>query len=135
MVGDDNDGEGVKHNPRSMGKFHEYAPEAGLLFEVKDICNEIGMIRTVLDHPRVLLKLGGKLRHTNYGCHDPLSVLTGSAEQNRVVYMLLKHLDRMDRQAAHLYQSTFSLSDLKLKHANKLLTQHGRENPSWSSPS
>ncbi|RDW79267.1 uncharacterized protein DSM5745_06119 [Aspergillus mulundensis] len=121
------------NSPGFVDDFLDYSPETSLLFEVQDIRDEIDMIRAVLNHQRRLLpNLGAGIlelynKEVIVRDRETSNKQVTFPEQDRVVNMYLEDLDRMDRQAAHLYESISSLLDLKQKHANPFEARLARE--------
>ncbi|KAL4797921.1 hypothetical protein BDV19DRAFT_358243 [Aspergillus venezuelensis] len=110
---------GSRDNPAFVDEFLDLGPETDLMFKIKDIRDEIGMVLSVLDHQRVVLpELGSQLRKLDALQSSKIRVPGEIAEQVNMVEMYLKDLERMDRQASHLHESVLGLLDLKQKHAN-----------------
>ncbi|KAL4903165.1 hypothetical protein BDW74DRAFT_53006 [Aspergillus multicolor] len=103
----------LNHSPDFVDKFLDYSPETSLLYEVKDIRDEIGMIRAVLDHQRLLLPNLGAQMHELYDTRaiapqenwfndktDKPDKEVAFPEQDRVINTYIEDLSRMDRQVA-----------------------------------
>ncbi|KAL4968352.1 uncharacterized protein BDV14DRAFT_153095 [Aspergillus stella-maris] len=119
---------GSRDNPAFVDEFLDLGPETDLMFEIKDIHDEIGMVRSVLDHQRVVLpELESQLRKLDPLLSSKIRNPGEFAEQVNMVEMYLKDLERMDRQASRLYESVLGLLDLKQKHANPFEARLARE--------
>ncbi|KAL2842629.1 hypothetical protein BJX68DRAFT_270564 [Aspergillus pseudodeflectus] len=119
-----------EQNPQFLDKFLDLGPETTLLAEVKDIRDELNMLSAVLESQQlVLAELGPRLFEACGPAHDaePGTVLRKLEEQCKLVEAHLKDLQRLDRQAAYVYDSASRLLDLKQKHANPFEARLARE--------
>ncbi|KAL4878842.1 hypothetical protein BJY04DRAFT_194726 [Aspergillus karnatakaensis] len=123
-------------NPRFLDMFLDYSPETRLLFEIKDIRDEISIIHTILDYQAAMTPeieawgkkyWEGKARAVEYREKKPWMASIRFREHRRIIETCLKDLERMDRQAAHIYESVVNLLDLKQKHANPFEARLARE--------
>jgi Mg2+ and Co2+ transporter CorA len=119
-----------EQNPEFLDKFLDFGPETKLLAEVKDIRDELNMLSAVLDSQRlVLAELGPRLLEI-CGLQndvDPAMVLRKFEEERKLVELNLQKIQRLDRQAAYVYDSASRLLDLKQKHANPFEARLARE--------
>ncbi|KAL3441678.1 hypothetical protein BJX65DRAFT_299579 [Aspergillus insuetus] len=121
---------GKEQNPEFFDKFLDFGPETRLLAETKDIQDELNMLSAVLESQQlVLAELGPRLLEL---CGPPLddegaSVTRKFEEQRKLVELHLQDLQRLDRQAAYVYDSASRLLDLKQKHANPFEARLARE--------
>lgn len=111
--------------------FHAVGNETDLLAEIKDIRDELDIIRMVLDHQHYLLpELRDAIRtiYRDERSHAALrKVEKGFDEQEKNITNPLKDLSRMDSQAGRIYESIRDLLDLKQKHANAFEARYARE--------
>ena len=123
-----------KRDPLFQDALLHIVTETRLLAEIKDIRDELNMIRLVLmqqhqklpdfaDH--IIDELGKK-------SDEFLEIRLRSKEQLKTVKMHLDDVDRMDKQADNIYQSLLSLLDLKQKHANAFEARFGRVQAAFS---
>lgn len=105
--------------------------ETDLLAEIKDIRDELDIIKMVLDHQHHLLpELRDAIRtiYRDERSHAALrKVDKGFDEQEKNITNPLKDLSRMDSQAGRIYESIRDLLDLKQKHANAFEARYARE--------
>jgi ankyrin repeat protein/Mg2+ and Co2+ transporter CorA len=115
--------------PLFVDKLLDIGQETDLLAEAKDIRDELNMIRTVLDHQRqVLLDLQEAICELYLGEHKSQSEIKKRfREQQRIVEMHVKDVDRMDKQTERIYHSITDLLDLKQKHANAFEARFARD--------
>ena len=87
------------------------------------------MIRTVLEHQKyVLIDFQDVICETYQGQHrSQVEVKKRFKDQQRVIDMHLKDIDRMDKQAERIYHSITDLLDLKQKHANAFEARFARD--------
>ncbi|KAF1808412.1 hypothetical protein P152DRAFT_220188 [Eremomyces bilateralis CBS 781.70] len=95
--------------------------ETELLAEIKDIRDEINIIKMVLQHQVSVLpdladfmfeELGGKKSL------EAFEIRKRSKDQLKIIDVHVKDLERMDKQAENIYTSLTHLLDLKQKQAN-----------------
>lgn len=126
-----------KRDPMFQDALLDIGIETRLLAEIKDIRDELNMIRMVLmyqyqklpdfaDH--VVDELGKK-------SDESWEIRLRSKEQLKTVKMHLDDVERMDKQADNIYQSLLSLLDLKQKHANAFEARFGRDQAAFSARS
>ncbi|CAG8945549.1 unnamed protein product [Penicillium salamii] len=115
--------------PLFVDRLLDIGQETDLLAETKDIRDELNMIRTVLEHQKyVLLDFQDVICETYQGQHrSQFDVKKRFKDQQRVIDMHLKDIDRMDKQAERIYHSITDLLDLKQKHANAFEARFARD--------
>ncbi|KAJ5332891.1 uncharacterized protein N7506_006674 [Penicillium brevicompactum] len=98
--------------PLFVDRLLDIGQETDLLAETKDIRDELNMIRTVLEHQKyVLIDFQDVICETYQGQHrSQFDVKKRFKDQQRVIDMHLKDIDRMDKQAERIYHS---ITDLK----------------------
>lgn len=89
--------------------------ETDLLSEAKDIRDELNMIHTVLEHQRnVLRDLEEVICDIYFGQHrSQHEIKKRFKDQQRMIDMHIKDLERMDKQTARIYDSITDLLDRK----------------------
>jgi ankyrin repeat protein/Mg2+ and Co2+ transporter CorA len=115
--------------PLFVDKLLDIGQETDLLAEAKDIRDELNMIRTVLEYQRqVLVDLQDAI------CEIYLEEMKSQSdikkkfrEQQRIIEMHVKDVDRMDKQTERIYHSITDLLDLKQKHANAFEARFARD--------
>lgn len=117
--------------PSFFDKLLDVGLETDLLSEIKDIRDELDIIKMVLDHQHYLLpELRDAIRtiYRDERSHAALrKVEKGFDEQEKNITNPLKDLARMDSQAGRIYESIRDLLDLKQKHANAFEARYARE--------
>ncbi|KAI3145460.1 hypothetical protein CBS147326_410 [Penicillium roqueforti] len=115
--------------PLFVDRLLDIGQETNLLAETKDIRDELNMIRTVLEHQNnVLLDFQEVVCETYQGQHrSQFEVKKRFKDQQRMIDMHLKDIDRMDKQAERIYHSITDLLDLKQKHANAFEARFARD--------
>ncbi|KAJ5465914.1 hypothetical protein N7530_009701 [Penicillium desertorum] len=115
--------------PLFVDRLLDIGQETNLLAETKDIRDELNMIRTVLEHQNnVLLDFQEVICETYQGQHrSQFEVKKRFKDQQRMIDMHLKDIDRMDKQAERIYHSITDLLDLKQKHANAFEARFARD--------
>ncbi|KGO75611.1 Mg2+ transporter protein, CorA-like/Zinc transport protein ZntB [Penicillium italicum] len=115
--------------PLFVDRLLDIGQETNLLAETKDIRDELNMIRTVLEHQNnVLLDFQDVVCETYQGQHrSQFEVKKRFKDQQRMIDMHLKDIDRMDKQAERIYHSITDLLDLKQKHANAFEARFARD--------
>jgi Mg2+ and Co2+ transporter CorA len=130
----ENDDEDVD-NPIFVDALLDIGTETELLGEIKDIRDELNIIRLVLRAQSNVLpdfadhisdELGGK-RSVEAG-----ELRKRSKDQQKVIDVHIENLDRMDKQADLIYVSLTHLLDLKQKHANAFEARFARDQAAWS---
>ncbi|KAJ5627668.1 hypothetical protein N7490_009896 [Penicillium lividum] len=116
-------------SPLFVDDLLDIGEETDLLAEIKDIRDELNMIRTVLDHQKhVLADFQEVICETYQGQHrSQYEVKKRFKDQQRMIEMNLKDIDRMDKQAERIYHSITDLLDLKQKHANAFEARFARD--------
>ncbi|KAF3406321.1 Ankyrin repeat and protein kinase domain-containing protein 1 [Talaromyces pinophilus] len=114
---------------RFVDTFLDLGPEMELLYEIKDIRDELNVIQTVLDYQRtVLVDLQDCIRGTNLEQPKSRAELKKLFnEQQKSIEVNLRELQRMDRQTERIYVSISSLLDLKQKQASPFEARLARE--------
>ncbi|CAG7924323.1 unnamed protein product [Penicillium olsonii] len=115
--------------PLFVDRLLDIGQETDLLAETKDIRDELNMIRTVLEHQKyVLIDFQDVTCETYQGQNrSQVDVKKRFKDQQRVIDMHLKDIDRMDKQAERIYHSITDLLDLKQKHANAFEARFARD--------
>ncbi|CRG89394.1 hypothetical protein PISL3812_06430 [Talaromyces islandicus] len=115
--------------PLFVDKLLDIGQETDLLAEAKDIRDELNMIRTVLEYQKqVLADLQDAICEIYLGEHRSQNELKKKfREQQRIVEMHVKDVDRMDKQTERIYHSITDLLDLKQKHANAFEARFARD--------
>ncbi|KAJ5658808.1 uncharacterized protein N7484_002457 [Penicillium longicatenatum] len=116
-------------SPLFVDDLLDIGEETDLLAEIKDIRDELNMIRTVLEHQKhVLADFQEVICETYQGQHrSQHEVKKRFKDQQRMIDMHLKDIDRMDKQAERIYHSITDLLDLKQKHANAFEARFARD--------
>ena len=120
---------GEKRQPLFVDRLLDIGQETNLLAETKDIRDELNMIRNVLEQQKqVLLDLQESICEIYLGEHrSQQEAKKRFKEQQRVIDMHVKDLDRMDKQTERIYSSITDLLDLKQKHANAFEARFARD--------
>ncbi|KAJ5131230.1 uncharacterized protein N7515_007269 [Penicillium bovifimosum] len=115
--------------PLFVDRLLDIGQETDLLAETKDIRDELNMIRTVLEHQtNVLMDFQDVVCEIYQGQHrSQYEVKKRFKDQQRMIDMHLKDIDRMDKQAERIYHSITDLLDLKQKHANAFEARFARD--------
>ncbi|KAJ5581706.1 hypothetical protein N7535_000326 [Penicillium sp. DV-2018c] len=115
--------------PLFVDRLLDIGQETDLLAETKDIRDELNMIRTVLEHQtNVLADFQDVVCEIYQGQHrSQFEVKKRFKDQQRMIDMHLKDIDRMDKQAERIYHSITDLLDLKQKHANAFEARFARD--------
>jgi Mg2+ and Co2+ transporter CorA len=121
--------DGQDDEPLFVDNLLDIGHETDLLSEVKDIRDELNMIRAVLEHQQHVLfdfqeVVCGLYLSQSLSQND---VKKRFKEQQRTIDMHLKDIDRMDKQAERIYSSITDLLDLKQKHANAFEARFARD--------
>ncbi|KAJ5937653.1 hypothetical protein N7454_003995 [Penicillium verhagenii] len=129
---DYSDGDG---SPLFVDDLLDIGEETDLLAEIKDIKDELNMIRTVLEQQKnVLADFQEVICDTYQGQNkSQLEVKKKFKDQQRMIDMHLKDIDRMDKQAERIYHSITDLLDLKQKHANAFEARFARDQAAGTS--
>lgn len=127
LSGDNDEDEHTQ--PLFVDKLLDIGQETDLLAEAKDIRDELNMIRTVLEYQKqVLADLHDAICEIYLGEHKSQNELKKKfREQQRIVEMHVKDVDRMDKQTERIYHSITDLLDLKQKHANAFEARFARD--------
>lgn len=115
--------------PLFVDRLLDIGEETDLLAETKDIRDELQMIRTVLEHQEhVLSDFQEVICEIYQGQHrSQYEVKKRFKDQQRMIDMHIKDIDRMDKQAERIYHSITDLLDLKQKHANAFEARFARD--------
>lgn len=118
-------------NPQFVDKLLDVGAETDLLAEIKDIRDELDIIRMVLGHQEHLLP---ELREAVKGVYNVDRSYTRVRkaeklfdEHEKTITNPIKDIDRMESQADRVYESIRSLLDLKQKHANAFEARFARD--------
>ncbi|KAJ5578447.1 uncharacterized protein N7459_007411 [Penicillium hispanicum] len=127
--GSDPDDDYDDDQPVFVDRLLDIGEETDLLAEAKDIRDELNMIRTVLEHQKhVLADFQEVICEIYHGQHrSQYEVKKRFKDQQRMIDMHLKDIDRMDKQAERIYHSITDLLDLKQKHANAFEARFARD--------
>ena len=122
---------GDRHIPLFVDKLLDVGAETDLLAEIKDIRDELDLIRMVLDHQDHLLPELREAIKAIYRDERPArpqrKVDKVFDEQEKTIVNPLKDIKRMDNQAERIYTSIRDLLDLKQKHANAFEARFARD--------
>jgi hypothetical protein len=112
-----------------VDKLLDIGQETDLLAEAKDIRDELNMIGSVLEHQKqVLLDLQEAICELYLGEHkSQAEIKKRFREQQRLIEMHMKDVDRMNKQTERIYHSITDLLDLKQKHANAFEARFARD--------
>ncbi|KAL1979537.1 hypothetical protein VTN96DRAFT_5584 [Rasamsonia emersonii] len=115
--------------PLFVDKLLDIGQETDLLAEAKDIRDELNMIRTVLEYQKqVLFDLQEAICDIYLEEHrSQQEIKKRFREQQRIIDMHVKDVDRMDKQTERIYDSITDLLDLKQKHANAFEARFARD--------
>ncbi|OXV11500.1 hypothetical protein Egran_00739 [Elaphomyces granulatus] len=115
--------------PVFVDRLLDIGQETNLLAETKDIRDELNMIHNVLEQQKqVLFDLQESICEIHLGEHrSQQEIKKRFREQQRVIDMHVKDLDRMDKQTEQIYVSITDLLDLKQKHANAFEARFARD--------
>ncbi|OQD78652.1 hypothetical protein PENDEC_c001G06100 [Penicillium decumbens] len=115
--------------PLFVDRLLDIGEETDLLAETKDIRDELNMIRTVLEHQRHVLQDFQEVICEIYQGQQrsQYEVKKRFKDQQRMIDMHLKDIERMDKQAERIYHSITDLLDLKQKHANAFEARFARD--------
>lgn len=121
--------EELGEQPLFVDKLLDIGQETDLLAEAKDIRDELNMIRTVLEYQKqVLFDLQEAICDIYLGEHrSQQEIKKRFREQQRIIDMHVKDVDRMDKQTERIYNSITDLLDLKQKHANAFEARFARD--------
>ncbi|KAI6849680.1 hypothetical protein KC332_g1508 [Hortaea werneckii] len=119
-----------KH-PRAMQTLLDIAAEIELLSDVKDIRDELDMLRLVFEQqtqviPGVHEAVDTILGHEKGSEGRRSKVLNRLGYHERAIDRSVKEIERMDKQAERIYVSIRDLLDLKQKHANAVEASYAR---------
>ena len=119
-----------KH-PRAMQTLLDIAAEIELLSDVKDIRDELDMLRLVFEQqtqviPGVHEAVDTILGHEKGSEGRKSKVLNRLGYHERAIDRSVKEIERMDKQAERIYVSIRDLLDLKQKHANAVEASYAR---------
>ncbi|KAI6821278.1 hypothetical protein KC340_g12907 [Hortaea werneckii] len=119
-----------KH-PRAMQTLLDIAAEIELLSDVKDIRDELDMLRLVFEQqtqviPGVHEAVDTILGHEKGSEGKRNKVLNRLGYHERAIDRSVKEIERMDKQAERIYVSIRDLLDLKQKHANAVEASYAR---------
>ncbi|OKL64361.1 hypothetical protein UA08_01088 [Talaromyces atroroseus] len=115
--------------PLFVDKLLDIGQETDLLAEAKDVRDELNMIRTVLEYQKqVLVDLQDAICEIYFEENKSQSDIKKKfREQQRIIEMHVKDVDRMDKQTERIYDSITDLLDLKQKHANAFEARFARD--------
>ncbi|KAI7369396.1 hypothetical protein KC354_g1973 [Hortaea werneckii] len=118
-------------HPRAMQTLLDIAAEIELLSDVKDIRDELDMLRLVFEQqtkviPGVHEAVDTILGHETGFEGKKSKVLNRLGYHERAIDRSVKEIERMDKQAERIYVSIRDLLDLKQKHANAVEASYAR---------
>lgn len=118
------------HDPIFVDTLLDIGTETKLLAEIKDIRDELNIIRMVLTSqlnilPDLADDIGEELG--NRQKLEASELRKRSRDQMKIIEVHIKDLDRMDKQADLIYNSLTHLLDLKQKHANAFEARFARD--------
>ncbi|KAL4787445.1 hypothetical protein BJX76DRAFT_363385 [Aspergillus varians] len=124
-----NNSDELDDEPLFVDNLLDIGQETDLLAEAKDIRDELNMLRMVLEHQKHVLDAFQNVVTEIYASqqHSQYCMKKRFMEQQRVLDMHVKDIDRMDKQAERIYSSITDLLDLKQKHANALEARFARD--------
>jgi hypothetical protein len=107
----------------------EIGHETKLLAEIKDIRDELGIIKMVLLYqmnvlPEVAENIADELGRKST---ETWEIRKRAKEQLKIIEVHIKDVERMDRQCEGIYTSFTHLLDLKQKHSNAFEARFARE--------
>jgi hypothetical protein len=107
----------------------EIGRETELLAEIKDIRDELGIIKMVLQYqmnvlPEVADDIAEELGRKS---NETWELRKRAKEQLKIIEVHIKDVERMDRQCEGIYTSFTHLLDLKQKHSNAFEARFARE--------
>jgi Mg2+ and Co2+ transporter CorA len=117
------------HKPLFVDKLLDIGQETDLLAEMKDIRDELHMLGKVLeDQKQVLPDLELAMCEIYLSDQAPQrEIKKRFRDQLKTIEMHVKDINRMDKQAEHIYYSITDLLDLKQKHANAFEARFARD--------
>ena len=122
----------TRRYPEVVDQFLDIGEETGLLKEIKDIQDELGMISRVLAQQKTVLEpmchaLMEDLRSLRYHNKWVQVVKKKTDAQKRIIDDDLAELDRMRRLATSIEHSLINLLDLKQKQSNAFEARFARD--------
>lgn len=123
--------EETDREPRFVDKLLDVGAETDLLSEIKDIRDELDIVRMILSHQQHLLpelhKAISNIYKEERSYAQERKIAKVFDEQEKIIANPLKDIDRMDKQAERIYGSIRDLLDLKQKHANAFEARFARD--------
>lgn len=106
--------------------------ETELLAECKDIRDELNIIHMILNQQSSLLKddIPSLVCEEVFDPHKRGEIKRRYRDQQKLVDLHIKDVERMDKQAESIYQNLLHLLDLKQKHANAFEARFARDQAS-----
>ena len=115
-------------SPRFVDRLLNISQEATLLVECKDIRDELGILRKILeDQKSVLESFKSVCRAAGDTEGRGVEMNNKIFQQQRVIDVQLKDVARMDKQAGTIYDNLGHVLDLKQKHASSLEARFARD--------
>lgn len=116
-----------QNSPQFVDRILDIGEEADMLAEVKDIRDELDIIRHLLEQQSQIVSLfQQKVKSINQS--SPRTASNKFLENPQLMIELrLQHINRMDRQAERVYHSMVHLLDLKQKQANAFEARFARD--------
>ncbi|PPJ50203.1 hypothetical protein CBER1_05203 [Cercospora berteroae] len=123
--------ESQENDPAFINQLLDVGAETDLLAEIKDIRDELDIIRMVLDHQKHLLpELKEAVKAVYHMERSHARVRRAEKafdDQEKTITNPIKDINRMEVQANRVYESIVSLLDLKQKHANAFEARFARD--------
>lgn len=121
--------ENINRQPLFVDRLLDIGQETELLAETKDIRDELNMIKIVLENQKqVIPDLEVAICDIYKEERRPhQEVKKRFKEQQKLIEMRVKDIDRMDEQAVRICHSITDLLDLKQKHANAFEARFTRD--------
>ncbi|KAF2212204.1 hypothetical protein CERZMDRAFT_59120 [Cercospora zeae-maydis SCOH1-5] len=123
--------ESQDNDPAFINQLLDVGAETDLLAEIKDIRDELDIIRMVLDHQKHLLpELKEAVKAVYHIERSHARVRRAEKafdDQEKTITNPIKDITRMEAQANRVYESIVSLLDLKQKHANAFEARFARD--------
>ncbi|CAI7581831.1 unnamed protein product [Penicillium pancosmium] len=116
-----------QNSPQFVDRMLDIGEETDLLAEVKDIRDELNIIRHLLEHQtQILSRFQHKVKTIK---QDSLHTASNDylANPQLMIELRLQHINRMDRPAERVYHSMVHLLDLKQKQANAFEARFARD--------
>ncbi|KAL4893515.1 ankyrin repeat-containing domain protein [Aspergillus ambiguus] len=114
-------------SPRFVDQMLDIGEETDLLAEVKDIRDELNIIRSLLEHQTHVLSRFQQSINSIIPINSQGTACERLRDRQIMVDLRLQHINRMDQQAERVYHSMVHLLDLKQKQANAFEARFARD--------